>query len=73
MGLFDVVGTRTATGERADLQDGVHGDHHRQHLQHLLGDGLVIDGDQVLGLGVDLQGLVEAQGGLDLVCSEGRW
>lgn len=63
-----VVGTSTTTGERADLQDGVHGDHHGQHLEDLLGDGLVIDRDQVLGLGVDLEGLVEAESSLDLVC-----
>jgi hypothetical protein len=30
-----------------------------------LGDRLVVDADELSGLGVDLEGLVEAQGGID--------
>lgn len=69
--LLDSVAFSTATlaSERAELEAGVHGDHLGQNLQHLLGDGLVIYRDEVLGLGVHLQGLVEGQGGLDLVCT----
>ena len=57
-----------ATGEgTTQVQAGVHGDHLGEDLKNLLGDGLVIDGDQILGLGVDLEGLVESNGSLDLV------
>lgn len=60
-----VVGC-TLTSEGAQLETGVHGDHLRQDLQNLLGDGLVVNGDQVLRLGVDLEGLVEGESGLNL-------
>lgn len=56
--------------ESAQLQAGIHGDHLGEDLQHLLGDGLVVYRDQVLGLGVDLQGLVEAQSSLNAICNE---
>ena len=62
-----VIGTALA-GERAtELETSVHSHHLRQDLQDLLGHGLVVYGDQVLGLGVDLKSLVESEGGLDLV------
>jgi hypothetical protein len=65
--LFDaVVVGGTLAGETAQLETGIHSDHLRQDLQNLLGDGLVVDGDQVLGLGVDLEGLVEGESGLNL-------
>lgn len=60
-----VVGS-ALTSERAQLEAGIHGDHLRQDLQNLLGHGLVVDGDQVLRLGVDLEGLVEGESGLNL-------
>lgn len=74
--LLDSVALRSGAlaSERAQLQAGVQSDHLGQDLQHFLGHGLVVDGDQVLGLGVDLQGLVEAQGSLNGFCSAvGTW
>ena len=64
-----VVGAgSTAAGKRStQVQAGVHGDHLGEDLKNLLGDSLVVDGDQILGLRVDLEGLVEGNGGLDLV------
>lgn len=53
--------------EGAQLQATVQGDHLCQDLQDFLGDGLVVYRDQVLGLRVDLEGLVEGQGCLDVV------
>ena len=61
------AGTLTTSERAAQLQAGIQGHHLRQDLQHLLGDGLVIYRDQVLGLGVDLERLVEAQSRLDVV------
>ena len=63
------LGGSTLAGERAQLQAGVQGDHFGQDLQHFLGHSLVVDRDQVLGLGIDLQGLVEAQSSFNRVCS----
>lgn len=69
--LLDSVALRGSAlaGERAELQAGVQSDHLGQDLEHLLGHGLVVDGDQVLRLGVDLEGLVEAQGSLNGFCN----
>lgn len=72
-----VVGTGSGAlaSERAtQVQGSVHGDHLSQNLQALLGNSLVIDRDQVLGLGVDLEGLVESKSSLDVVsaCHEGK-
>lgn len=65
------VGTATFAGERTtQLETGIHGHHLRQDLEHLLRDGLVVYRDEVLGLGVHLQGLVEGESCFDLV---GAW
>jgi hypothetical protein len=57
-----------ATSEgTTQVQAGIHSDHLGEDLKNLLGDSLVVDGDQILGLGVDLEGLVESNGSLDLV------
>lgn len=62
------VGTAAFTGERTtQLETGVHGHHLRQDLQHLLRDGLVVYRDEILGLRVHLQRLVEGEGCLDLL------
>lgn len=62
------VGTATLAGERAtQLETGVHGDHLGQDLQYLLGHGLVVYRDEVLGLRVHLEGLVESESRLDLL------
>jgi hypothetical protein len=64
-----VVSTATFAGESAELQGRIHGDHFGQNLEHLLGDGLVIYGDQILGLRIDLECLVEGQRGINFVCA----
>lgn len=61
------AGSRATSEGTAQVQAGVHGDHLGEDLKNLLGDSLVVDGDQILGLGVDLEGLVEGNGGLNLV------
>jgi hypothetical protein len=70
--LLDTVvigaGSGSLGSERAtQVKGSVHGDHLSQNLQALLGNGLVIDRDQVLGLWVDLEGLVEGKSSLDVV------
>lgn len=77
--LLDTVAIGTGSGslasERAtQVKGSVHGDHLSQNLQALLGNSLIIDRDQVLGLGVDLEGLVEGKSSLDVVsaCRRGR-
>jgi len=61
-----VVGTALSGERPTQLKTGVHGDHLRQDLQHLLGHGLVVYGDEVLGLRVDLEGLVESESCVNL-------
>lgn len=64
-----VVGASSrSTGEgTTEVEAGIHGNHLGEDLKNLLGDSLVVDGDQVLRLGVDLEGLVEGNGSLNLV------
>lgn len=65
-----VIGARSSstTGESTtEVQASIHGDHLSQNLQDLLRDGLVVDGDQILRLGVNLESLVESNGSFDLV------
>lgn len=62
-----IVSTATLASKRSQFETGVHGDHFGQDLQHILRDGLVIYRDQVLGLRVDLESLVEAQSSFNLV------
>lgn len=77
--LLDTVVIGTGSGslasERAtQVQGSVHGDHLSQNLQALLGNCLIVDRDQILGLGVDLESLVESKSSLDVVraCRKGR-
>lgn len=70
--LLDAVAVGTGSGAiasegAAKVEARVHGDHLGQNLQTLLGNGLVVDGDQVLGLGVYLEGLVERKCSLNVV------
>lgn len=70
--LLDTVAVGTGSGTltsegTTQVEGSVHGDHLGQDLKTLLGNGLVVDGDQVLGLGVDLEGLVEGKSSLDVV------
>lgn len=64
------VSTATFPGERAQFQSGIQGHHLGQDLQHVLGHRLVIYRDQILGLRVDLERLVEGQRCLDVVCCD---
>lgn len=62
------AGSRTLASEgAAKVEARVHRNHLGQNLQTFLGDGLVVDRNQVLGLGVDLEGLVEGKSSLDVV------
>lgn len=60
------TGTGTFASETTKLETSIHGHHLCEDLQNLLGNGLIVDRDQVLGLGIHLEGLVEGESGLDL-------
>lgn len=63
------VNAALAAGKRAQLQAAVQGHHLRQNFQHVLRHRLVVYRDQVLGLRVDLERLIERQSGFDIVRS----
>lgn len=58
-----------AAGKRSQLQLSVHGNHVGENLDHVLGHRPIVDVDQVLGLRVDLERLVECQRGFDVACA----
>lgn len=61
------VNAALAAGKRAQLQAAVQGHHLRQNFQHVLRHRLVVYRDQVLGLWVDLQRLVEGERCLQVI------
>lgn len=68
VGLLDAVAIGAASlTKRAEFQSAVQGNHLGEHFEDLLGHSLVVYRNQILGLGVDLEGLVESEGGLDVI------
>lgn len=68
VGLLDAVAIgATGLTKRAQLQSAVQGNHLGENFEHLLGHSLVVYRNQILGLGVDLEGLVEGESGLDVI------
>lgn len=59
-------GTLASEGA-ANIEARIDGNHLGQDLQTFLGNGLIVDRNQVLGLGVDLEGLVEGKSSLNVV------